>query len=855
MRKDHHNFWKVKLCALLHDPPLKAYTIGKHKDLAEALLESFGVDCSELEGEEVVADVLAAASDRIPSLKFNRTLVEWSYKDQHILYHPLSGGRSENLLSESSEVLHVGGVASVKQENLREVSRELSRNFEEVHDRIVKKLESVGKRITDFRRKFLWLWRNMESIHGEKGFRGFVLSWLPADTRLPDHSIYDHLVTASALTVQDPVLVGIDIGGVQDFIKQSRKVRDLWASSYIVSMLSMAAMMVVVEELGPDSVIYPDLRGVPLVDLYLLEEEVLDREDLLRLWESEERFFEALLTPSIPGSFVFIAPRSKADDLLGRIKERVKVFFEELLTDTFRRLRLNPNVRCGLPYPLSLRSYAVPILEVEGVGSLRLGSDRDKIKEELKRLIPEEVYESFSSDGRNLLDHLTEFVVMRNETNGYDITGTFLYQVAYSVLQLGMASHKLASDFSYAEEPSVEGGEAVRRRCRLCGLRNHLPEWSKLVNKLRQDSSTSWAGWLLEEDEPLCPVCLTKRLLRSFHKEEGGPLFSLWGKVLKSDGRVLKFLLKGIGLDDSKMSDLLRIPTLDDIAISPIRKTISERLRRGELTKEEWERVSSSIASGVRAAIMIYYRSKDESDAKRYSHQVISEVLRELSKEVKGVEVIADYVAERLKEFKDPLKVPGTYYFPSIWENLLASASREGFGSEEIKKLKELLENLKGLYEKLGIYPSNYVTYVLSDGDRLGHWISGRMFLEEGISLSGRLHPSLRAKLSSHNWVSRLITPSLHRTMSRMLRELAQEVYPKIVSSLDGFVFYSGGDDLLAVVPSIKTLNMLETLQSCYSAEVIKLGSRVLMSMGRLATLSSGVVIAHRLLPMSEVLD
>src|SRR6185437_4355159 len=91
---------------------------------------------------------------------------------------------------------------------------------------------------------------------------------LPADTRVPDHTIWAHLDLVSAFAgafALDPAgecaLLTVALGPVQDFIAAARKASDLWAGSHLLSTLAWQAMKVVCERLGPDAVLFPNLRG------------------------------------------------------------------------------------------------------------------------------------------------------------------------------------------------------------------------------------------------------------------------------------------------------------------------------------------------------------------------------------------------------------------------------------------------------------------------------------------------------------------------------------------------------------------------------------------------------------------
>ncbi len=90
---------------------------------------------------------------------------------------------------------------------------------------------------------------------------------LPADTRIPTHTVFDHIsATASIYNLiaeGGGFLVRIDLGGIQEFISASRKVRDLWASSYMLSMIVWAALKPLIFVFGPDIVLVPTMRMNP----------------------------------------------------------------------------------------------------------------------------------------------------------------------------------------------------------------------------------------------------------------------------------------------------------------------------------------------------------------------------------------------------------------------------------------------------------------------------------------------------------------------------------------------------------------------------------------------------------------
>ena len=115
-----------------------------------------------------------------------------------------------------------------------------------------------------------WLHHAVTHKAGQKA-RAEWLAYLPADTRIPDGTIWHHMSVASALESalgegQQPAFLLFQVGPVQEFIAQARSTRDLWSGSFLLSWMMAHAIKVVTDALGPDAVIFPSLRGQPLFD-------------------------------------------------------------------------------------------------------------------------------------------------------------------------------------------------------------------------------------------------------------------------------------------------------------------------------------------------------------------------------------------------------------------------------------------------------------------------------------------------------------------------------------------------------------------------------------------------------------
>ncbi|MCI0721012.1 MAG: type III-B CRISPR-associated protein Cas10/Cmr2 [Acidobacteria bacterium] len=180
------------------------------------------------------------------------------------------------------------------------------------------------------RNQYFAIWRLFQEKLTET--LGDFFGRLPADTRTPDHTIWHHLdITAGMKAAQadrdGAALLAVAIGPVQAFIEASRSVRDLWSSSMIVSWLAFRAMRPVIEQLGPTALVYPALRGNPLLDLWLRDGLHLK----LPLPPKDLR-----LSPSLPHRFLALVPWGadglEAKNLAVQCRNAVVASWQEMAT-------------------------------------------------------------------------------------------------------------------------------------------------------------------------------------------------------------------------------------------------------------------------------------------------------------------------------------------------------------------------------------------------------------------------------------------------------------------------------------------------------------------------------------------
>ena len=280
-------FWKRKLAALLHDPPHKPYGIRNHAETVKSNRLAFGLEDETDDVFDHGLDCLAAAADRFvfpnPRCKWQGKALKTDWQEEGFPFiHPFCG--------------------SVLQPHVHPVTRDVAEDW----------MSSVLNGIVSSptQEDFIRAWRFWceRLAHENRNGAELFMPYLVADTRIPDHTIWQHMSLVSALQGcnDQPAFLLFQIGPVQSFISQARKTIDLWAGSYLLSYLTAHAMEVVIREYGPDHLIFPQVRGNALID-HLLTDILGDALELSDAGRSKRQANELLL-PTLPNRFLALIP-------------------------------------------------------------------------------------------------------------------------------------------------------------------------------------------------------------------------------------------------------------------------------------------------------------------------------------------------------------------------------------------------------------------------------------------------------------------------------------------------------------------------------------------------------------------
>jgi len=816
------SLWQSKVAAWVHDPAEKALVLLRdpagHEGGTVARLKKTLFPQGLPDGMKArikQADRWAAAADRpqFPMDAHGGRYQEWTqvrFTKEPQLIHPLSGERLDIQ----------GGLDELDPAHLKAVSAD---HFEQL---IVRRPD--GK--TDWRATALALWR----FGPERPARELNILWslLPADTRVPDHTIWAHLDLASAFAGAfaadrngTPALLAMSFGPVQDFISQARSTSDLWAGSHLLSRLAWEGLKTICIELGPDAVVFPQLRGVPLVDLWLQEEMKLDAEWFAQCeWRRRETDANPLFAAALPNRFVAIVPADRVRELAETVTARVREWVQSEARETVKKLLaaavVNEDVApayaqaeqqlAGFP---EVYWAAVPwsLIENDTDGKV---TGTDELAQAMRPFFPEQ-----SQDKPGFLDSPAWKVLSQEiKVDGADFfrpNPGVLYPALADLLDRVAAAAKTARTF---EQLPQEG-----YRCTLCGEREWLTnnrDHLALPPGKRQDAGSLWTrvakdkrSWA-RKGEHLCGLCAVKRL---------------W------PGRFVDSVRRAVDLD------------VDRYVVSTHTMALTTSLKA-------WLQRKKALPDWLRGNLAGVHDQ--------------AALPRGLAGNLHGADEDANILCRRLP----------------VWLDDLRAKSAESGQDEQFRQIESRLKD-----DVFGHKPEAYYGLIMMDGDWMGAWLNGSKD-EYRLPFASAWHSRVKARaaeiagnngpLRAYLDTLRPVSPARHMAISGALNGFALELTRYVVEDLcTGKLLYAGGDDVLAMVPVDDLLSTLLLLRLVYggilpdnnpaaiknllskekTALVVRRGhvlykGRLFRMMGERATASAGAVVAHHTAPLSMVL-
>lgn len=860
--------WQTKLAARVHDPAEKALVLlrdpaghegGTSKALTRLLgLSDLTADTLDPDNADALSTVIfkkgiplslyrhvqradwwAAAADRpqwplqeitVTTKKGEQKTfgvapwaqVRWTQKP--VLIHPLTGDQ-----------LDLGKHGGLGDTELADIKQ---RSF----DHFSGLLTALNRAdpAEDARRTLLAYWRFGPELAEEEdnGKLGALWGVLPADTRVPDHSIWDHLDLTSAFAgafAADPegeaALLALSIGPVQGFIASARTTSDLWAGSHLLSRLAWEAMKPVCEALGPDAILFPRLRGVPQVDLWLRDEMNLPAELFKDCeWAKGGTDANPLFSAALPNRFVAVVPASRAKALAEEVSRKVRKWLQDQGQVVVDRLLET----AGLANESVQHAHRQMREQLEGFPEVHWAAVPFSL------ICPRNKAKQTDLDVSQLSAAMAPFFgVEAGQPCG------FLDQPAWQALQKEIDWDD--GTVFFAPNPGVLYPAVF-------DLAERVLAAAKAVRAFDQTEQTGWrcsltgeAEWLTTDQDQLVLPAGQRRSRKDKGFVEGRHQETLWTKVADEKRSwakkgehlsalpAIKRLWPDIFADevgkalDDKGSRRRFVVSTHTMALA---HQLDQWLERGGLTSEGFKQASSQAEAVAlpRQLMKRHARNPALADAKR---------------------------------------IPG-----------LLEAARDAEDEGAYERVKSLVQcSLGGTDAPVRL--ETYYALIMLDGDRMGAWLSGGD--DYAIPYLDSFHPQVQKGFKDHAAKQKLIqaygaqnralSPNRHLAISGALNDFSLSVVRHVVEEEHlGRVIYAGGDDVLAMLPVADLLSSMQRLRLAYSGDdptheggrdprgltlqngFAMLGGKLMRMMGTKATASCGAVIAHHQAPLGAVM-
>ena len=746
----------------------------------------------------------------------------------------------------------------------------------------------------DARKVFFWIWRFYPDLQAQQQPDTLLV---PVDRFMPDCSLHSYASTVSALTgamfpegwqlaqtpeaaAPEPYLLLFSFSPVQEFIKASRKFLDFWAGSYLLHYLSAYLCWTIAKLYGADAIITPSLWGQEIIDTFLLKEYPewkIFFQNIQQGTDPIDRFNNrsstSLSTAGFPNTLTVLVP-SKAEALeLGKtlsnnlkahwaeiavhvredIKTKVSSHISKNLETLWNELEnefdnpISPN-----PYRKELEQYKQPgCWEWNPLWEAQIGHtwepyyiavplghpDADKPLQIPIHSNSADIEIWINAQNNIAQPKVTLPSAAEKTVYQYLNVGTWWgsYQARLGqLLQAVKNTRNWQIPVAPGERSSLSGQySAVHPRYNYQKFQNGRGMTTSSIRLFWRVMAVAYPG-VFNGSEKLNAIELTKRMAW-FH------------------GGIAKEL--GIEIDTSNPYDsLIRFPNLSSIAAARFASAAPERVY------QYWEALRKAIYKDARLTPKIYREFCAET--RRPFH-------------IQGVDSALKQAAQQ----KTSLEYGNGYngvMFSSKW-----LADDLNLKNDELAALRELVADVHQKQDFGDGSPADWWVLVLGDGDGMGNYVSGTKLkpyeeyvIEDLLDFGDRLSSEPLEHLLKHT--KKRMGPATHVGLNRALLDFSNRLVPYLTEQrFCGRVIYSGGDDVMVALPLADLPGFLRSLRAAWSGEKDPdnqfhhkggywyppdpppegIPKRPLFTMGKEATMSLGIVIAHKSVPLPTVLE
>jgi CRISPR-associated protein Cas10/Cmr2 subtype III-B len=683
------------------------------------------------------------------------------------------------------------------------------------------------------------------------------LTLIPADPRSPHITALDHMYSILPFMLSDTQIgiISWEICNKQGFISTSKIPRDLWAGSYLISLLTFYVLKSLSDEIGPDSVIKPSLYSSSLYDAYLgsIFGEI-----------TEEEFLEEILTPSIPGAGIILVPGYKVEYFARRIKELYKEIWN-IITEQFKeqldrdlrdidesakgkiismKLDLIDKQKEEMPFDIAIAYLKVPI--------------DDKEREELLK----ELLESGALSEKEISE------IKRIKELGKDTKGVQSLILCWSIFIKALSSIHYSFTRTRVDDRVLEAPIRIEKKedlCNVCWKREAIigvkrlenlekkedrEELRKLLGKLHDKE-----GIIIRDGERLCFHCLIRRCLRNSidkildrsmgikieYKEKAYP------STETIAGAPFAYTLLSLLASPDKLDKDRLSKWMDDLGelkgiFSKIYGLSKARLVKSSSYEILYNKAPKEVANMLDKYLTAFYRE----------HYIRAERFAELGEDAKRA----------LDLLECTMKEAPTSIFMSLRDSPLAWLEIEKVLPEGTDRIIRSLCIVRSL--------SDYFAIVKSDGDSMRDLLEGSGIHQKKLmdmiplSILKGDTPSIKGEDLLTRWIPSI---SYGLMISRALTILSTKT-AKQIEEKGGLVVYSGGDDVLTMIPAEISIQTVLSTRKTFSRSVIEVKDRFaekvlreknviyqFPGLGKRATQSSSILLVDAFFPLRKSIE
>ncbi|NET88962.1 MAG: type III-B CRISPR-associated protein Cas10/Cmr2 [Kamptonema sp. SIO1D9] len=770
---------------------------------------------------------------------------------------------------------------------------------------------SIIAQETDIKKVYWWFWRFYPEILATTQ-RDFLLT--PAHPILPDCPEPSYRSTIAALLgamyppgkdlnqPEHPYLLIFTFSPVQEIIKASRKFLDFWSGSYLLHYLSAKLCWYIACKYSPDAVITPSLWSQEIIDALMVKEFDNDNSTIFRdtfqqysrdncdpVKRFQEQKSTSLVTAGFPNVITALVPgKQAAIDLGKKLKCQLKKEWSNIATKVREDIKAKVQDAVennGDLWETILEEFphAHPSPYVEELQKLHQGGCW-----EWNQLWDAQIKNTWqcywsaiplgnpdlplSISTTDLPDNYQEWKKNQNQIappRFNQTIPTVVEETAYSLVNIGTWWGSLQARLGQ----SIQAVKNTRtwKIPAAPGERSTISgQFSAVHPSLHYHETFKEGGGLPESSMRLFWQVMAIVYPGLFNGSEKLNALELTKRMAWEYGGVAESL--GIDLTGEENDP---VPSEEE--------DLEEENNRKNSSEIDYEKlIRFPNLSSIAAAKFAY----EHPGIVRQYWTNLNRLMN--SKQPNSQEKIFDpqlrrkFRSKTRRDFQVPKtdrEIPGYngVMFSSKWLADDLSLNQ----SESNNNLQKLREIVNQAHKDCGFNngsPADWWVIVLADGDSMGKYVSGSKM--EKYSEYLVLDAIENTTKNSANFEELLNTkkrmgPATHVGLNRALLDFSNRLVPYLTEKrFCGRVVYSGGDDVMAVLPLADLPEFLLSLRAAWcggkdpqneftskggywhpNSQLEGLPSRPHFTMGEGATMSMGIVIAHKSVPLPTVLE